>query len=169
MHGARPVLIRQTSFQGLPRLLFGRATAGQSLVPVGQVTGHGSGLDRFGPHANHTIRSTNSASAREMKPTYQNFCPRSLCPGVFLSWEDGIAGRRSRIHTLPGLGDDSPTFPVRRARPTHPARPRPIRVDVTLLSSMGNSSPPCVASSPCGVCIVARCSFCVGEERECRA
>src|SRR6516225_1641749 len=37
-----PVLMRQTSFQGLPRLLFGRATAGQSLVPVGQVTGHGS-------------------------------------------------------------------------------------------------------------------------------
>src|SRR6516225_1287057 len=25
-----------------------------------------------------------------------------------------------------------------------------------LLSSMGNSSPPCCASSPCGVCIVAR-------------
>jgi signal transduction histidine kinase len=31
---------------------------------------------------------------------------------------------------------------------------------------MGNSSPPCVASSPCGVCIVARCPFSVGEERE---
>jgi hypothetical protein len=31
---------------------------------------------------------------------------------------------------------------------------------------MGNSPPPCCASKPCGVCIVARCSFCVGEERE---
>ena len=33
----------------------------------------------------------------------------------------------------------------------------------------GNSSPPCVASSPCGVCIVARCPFSAGEEREPRA
>jgi hypothetical protein len=28
---------------------------------------------------------------------------------------------------------------------------------------------PCCASSPCGVCIVARCPFSVGEERERRA
>src|SRR6516165_6666179 len=59
--------------------------AGQSLVPVDQVTCHVSGLDRFGPHANHTIRSTNSASAREMNPTCQNFYPRPLHPGFFLS------------------------------------------------------------------------------------
>src|SRR6516225_3197492 len=31
---------------------------------------------------------------------------------------------------------------------------------------MGNSSPPCFASKPCGVCIVAGCSFCNGEEWE---
>ena len=37
---------------------------------------------------------------------------------------------------------------------------------VRVLSLMGNSSPPCVASSPCGVCNVAGCSFTVGEERE---
>src|SRR6516165_3659358 len=54
-------------------------------MPVSQVTGHGSGLYRFGPHANHTIRSTNSASAREMNPRCQNFYPRPLRPWFFLS------------------------------------------------------------------------------------
>src|SRR6516164_9740424 len=67
------------------------ANAGQSLVPVGQVTGHGSGLYRCGPHANHTIWSTNSALAREMKPTCRNFYPRPLRPGFFLSCEKAKA------------------------------------------------------------------------------
>jgi hypothetical protein len=31
---------------------------------------------------NHTIRATNSAVAREMKPTYPNFYPRPLGPGL---------------------------------------------------------------------------------------
>src|SRR5262249_43160790 len=34
-----------------------------------------------------TTRSANSALAREMKPTYSNFCPRPVRPGFFLSCE----------------------------------------------------------------------------------
>jgi len=68
-------------------------------MPVSQVTGHISGLYRCGPHANHTIRATNSALAREMKPTYPNFYPRPFRPGFFLSCEK-LAWEQS-IHTLP--------------------------------------------------------------------
>ena len=63
-----------------------------------------------------------------------------------------------------------------RAAHPHPAgaKPLPVRRASTPRTSpysrsMGNSSPLCFASRPCGVCIVACCSFCVGEERECRA
>ena len=96
----------------------------------------------------------------------QNFCSRPVDPRFFLSWEAAsITGRRS-ASTPAGLGNDPPTLPVRYARP---ARTKASRVDVTLLCRWETSSLPCVASRPCGVCIVAGCSFCVGEERECRA
>ena len=35
-----------------------------------------------------------------------------------------------------------------------------------IFNETGNSSPPCCASKPCGVCIVAGCPFSAGEERE---
>src|SRR6516165_11632099 len=50
-------------------------------------------------------------------------------------------------------------LPVRCASKGQQGRRPPTLVD-------GNSPPPCVASSPCGVYNVARCPFSVGEERE---
>src|SRR5262245_6228850 len=53
-------------------------------MPVSWVIGHVSAS--IAP-ANHNTRSANSALAREMKPTYSNFCPRPVRPGFFLSCE----------------------------------------------------------------------------------
>ena len=80
---------------------------------------------------------------------------------------DSITGRRSastpcRTRKRPAAVCRSKALPVRSARP---ARPRPSRVGVPLLSSTGNSSLPCRASSPCGACIVARCPFSEGRSR----
>jgi len=49
------------------------------LKPGARQPGHWSWIGPLSlrPHVNHTIQSTNSASAREMRPTYQNFYPRS--------------------------------------------------------------------------------------------
>src|SRR6516225_387968 len=71
------------------------------------------------------------------------------------------SSRGGAVHPHPAVCRRK-ALPVRRVRPLAQGQP----IDVTLLSSMGNNSPPYVASSPCGVCIVARCPFCVGEERE---
>src|SRR6516164_6528640 len=53
-------------------------------MPVSWVIGHVSAS--IAP-ANHNTRSANSALAREMKPTYSNFCPRPVRPRFFLSCE----------------------------------------------------------------------------------
>jgi len=76
----------------------------------------------------------------------QNFYPRSLGPQFFPS-----CGKLKR-----------PAAVCRRQK----ARASTRRVDVSLLSSMGNNSPRCFASKHCGIYIVARCPFCVGEEWE---
>ena len=57
-----------------------------------------------------------------------------------------------------GLGKTQISTPV----PSAPGFPELRRVrarQLRLLSLMGNSLPPCVASTPCGVYIVARCLF----------
>jgi hypothetical protein len=82
----------------------------------------------------------------------RNFCPRPVGPASPESRESWLAASRGgAAHPRrAGLGNDTPLC---RAR--HPARPRPSRVDVSL-TSIENSSLLCVASKPCGVCIVAR-------------
>jgi hypothetical protein len=138
-------------------------------VPVSRLTGHVSGLHSFGPVLLKSYHTGYKFGVGPRNETHvPKFLPSSCRPPLLLScgrlaWQHHGGGA---AHPHPaGLRNDAPlcvAATVRRARP-HPARPRPSLVDVSL-TSMGNSSPPCCASSPCGICIVAHCPFSVWEE-----